>query len=157
MSFAEIILRIGLAIGGWLIFIGNMLLVGVMRYADCEPGNESIWRGTLFLGVLGGGAVWASSYGMPWRSELKFVAIIGALFALYAAPVIGHGLIATTLGGESLCIVAGQTPGGVDLADFAPSLTERIWPVAQTVIGLVGLLQAWRFCFSPVGKTAAID
>lgn len=145
MSFAEIILRIGVALGGWLIFIGNMLLVGVVRYADCEPGNDEMWRGTLFFGVLSGAAVAASTLGIAWRKELKFLAGVGALLILYALPVIGSGLLSTTIGGESLCHIAGQTQQSVDVSALGPTLVERAWPPVQLLVGLIGAIQTRRF------------
>lgn len=155
MSFAEIILRVGVAVGGWLIFIGNMLVVGVLRFADCTPGSEELWRGTLFLGLLGGAAVCASALGMKWQRELKVLAVIGGLLTLYASPVILAGFSNTTLGGESLCSVAGQIPPGTELSSFTPSSVERIWPVAQGVIGLIGLVQVARFFVVPAAPPEA--
>jgi hypothetical protein len=145
MSFAEIILRIGVAVGGWLIFIGNMLVIGVLRYADCEPGNDEMWRGTLFFGLLSGAAVAASGLGLRWRKDLRVVAVLAVLLFLYALPVIAAGLHETTLGGKTLCSVAGQTPQSVGLAESAPTLVEKIWAPAQLIVGLIAMAQAWRF------------
>ena len=52
MSFAEIILRVGASIGGWLTFIGHALTLSVLRQAACDPASDELWRGTLLFGVL---------------------------------------------------------------------------------------------------------
>ena len=145
MSFAEIMLRVGLAVGGWLILIGNMLLVGVLRFADCDPETDEMWRGTLLFGVLAGAAIAASGFGLKWKKEVRFLAAIGGLLSLYAAPVIGAGLLETTIGGAALCSVAGQTPPGVDLSEFAPTQIEKIWAPVQAIVASIATFQAWRF------------
>lgn len=160
MSFAEIVLRVGLAVGGWLILIGNMLLVGVLRFADCDPTTDEMWRGTLFFGVLAGAAIAASGLGLRWKKELRFVAAIGGLLSLYAAPVILAGLVETTIGGAALCSIAGQTPPGVDLSEYTPTQIETIWAPTQLLVALIAAFQAWRFWrgdAAPVTDASPLD
>jgi len=51
MRFAEIVLRVGASLGAWMIFIGYALTLAVLPRADCDPTADTLWRGTLMLGV----------------------------------------------------------------------------------------------------------
>lgn len=145
MSFAEIMLRVGVSLGGWLIFISHMLILVAIRYADCDPGSDSMWRGTLLFGVISGVAVAGVGVGLRWKDSIRWLAGIGFLLALLGMRVVVAGVRVATLGGESLCGIGHSTGGAI--AGPAATGIERVWPVLQLAIVLLGMGQAilyWR-------------
>lgn len=149
MSFAEIILRVGVSVGGWLIFLGHALLIAAIPAADCDPSSDEMWRGTLLFGVLAVVAVMSGGVGLLWRDSLRPLAVIAILLALYAlfrlAPAIssvvfGDGALASICGTES------SVAGGEVFTPRVPTRVEVIWIPAQLLILLIGVFQGIRFC-----------
>jgi ribose/xylose/arabinose/galactoside ABC-type transport system permease subunit len=145
MSFAEIILRIGTAIGGWLIFIGYALVLAVLDQADCDPRSDELWRGTLLFAALGALALVFVGRGLEWSQSIRWFGIPAILLAALAASHIVPAFLDTTLNGQSLCSMAGRTPEGVDLAGLQASAIERVWPPSQLAVLLFGVIQAIRY------------
>lgn len=143
MSFAEIVLRIGASIGGWLIFLGLGLTLAVLPEADCDPGSDELWRGTLFFALLGALGLCFVGRGLAWRSAIRWFALPAAALALYAGFGILPALSATTLGGESLCAIANPTLDS--LSGIEASGIERIWPIVQIAVLAFGVTQAARY------------
>ncbi len=142
LSFAEIILRIGTAIGGWLIFIGHALIIAVLPQADCDPTSDQLWRGTLFFGVLSGLALFFVGRGLEWSRALRFFAVPAGLLALYATWQILPAIPTTTIGGASLCAIAQPTS---PIGDVGATPLEQVWPVAQLVVFALGSVQSLRY------------
>ena len=117
MSFAEIVLRIGASIGGWLIFIGHALTLATLPHADCDPTTDSLWRGTILFGLLALLGLAFVGRGLPWRSSIRWFAIPAVVLAILAAwPILGV-FSATVLDGASLCRLAGgERTGGRGIA-----------------------------------------
>jgi hypothetical protein len=143
MSFAEIILRIGASIGGWLIFLGLCLTLSVLPQADCDPRSDELWRGTLLFAFVGGLGLLFVARGLEWSRSLRWFALPAAAFALYAAVGISPALVDTTVGGEPLCAIAQPTVS--TLEGFEASVLERVWPVAQIAVLVFGVAQALRY------------
>jgi len=143
MSFAEIVLRIGGAIGGWLTFIAYALTLGVLGRADCDPNSQELWRGTLFFGFLTALALLLVGRGLQWRRALRWLASIAAALGVYAGLVILPAIGAVTLGGDSLCGVT--RAGGDAFSGFVATPLERLWPLVQFAILALGLVQAARY------------
>jgi len=142
MSFAEIILRIGASIGGWLIFLGLCLTLSVIPEADCDPASDTLWRGTLFFALLSTFGLFFVSRGFQWSSSLRWLALPAAGLALYAGVGILPALMQTTLAGQPLCSIAHPTVQS--LAGLEASSLERVWPIAQLVVLGSGLGLAVR-------------
>lgn len=145
MTFAEIILRIGGAIGGWLVFAGLCLVLAIVPQADCTPGSEQLWRGTLLLAGVSFLALIFVGRGLRWAPSLKWLTLPALALAALAAVAIYPGVSTTTLGGTSLCAITGAA-SGLDL-DLTPpaSTVERLWPVIQLSVLLFGAIQAVRY------------
>lgn len=148
MSFAEIILRAGASVGGWLIFIGLALTLAVVPEADCDPASDELWRGTFLFGLLGLAGLLCVGQGFQWRASLRWFAMPAAGLALYAAYFIFPALTTTSLHGESLCFIAqSKVPS---LEGYSATTIERLWPVLQlSVLGL-GVVQSVRYWRAPV-------
>lgn len=154
MNFADIILRIGTSIGGWVIFLGHSLLLSVVpRVTNCSPGDESLARGTLLMGVLSLGGLIAAGRGLQWAATLRWLAGIALAVSLLGWPVVIDALQTTTLAGESLCQVTASPAEGV-----AAVGVERAWAPVQLAALLLGLVQAirtWRAAAQNPAETAA--
>ena len=150
MSFAEIILRIGASIGGWLIFIGYALTLAVIRQADCDPTSDELWRGTLFFGLLSGLSLLFVGRGLPWRNTIRWFSIPAIGLAVYAGLGIFPALGATSIDGASLCGLTNTSMSSDELSGFRASNLERIWPVVQLVVLCGGILQSVRYWTSGV-------
>ena len=143
MSFAEIILRVGVSVGGWLIFIGLALTLAVIPEADCHPNSNELWRGTFLFGLLGFAGLLCVGQGFQWRESLRWFAVPAVGLALYAGYFILPALTETSLNGESLCFIANSKVPSLE--GYAATTVERLWPVLQlTVLGL-GVAQSIRY------------
>ena len=154
MSFAEIILRIGASIGGWLVFIGFCLILAVLREAECDPASDELWRGTLFFGGLSGLSLLFVGRGLPWRDAIRWLSVPAIGLALYAGFGIAPAIGATSIDGGSLCVIASPTVSDARLAEFGASTLERAWPVCQLFVLAAGLFQAGRYWIAPMGGDA---
>ena len=151
MSFAEIILRIGASIGGWLIFIGLCLTLSVIPEADCDPHSDELWRGTLFFAFLSALGLLFVSRGLQWSHAIRWFALPSAGLALYAAIGIVPALAGTSIAGGPLCAIA--SPSASSLAGFEASPLERVWPVIQLAVLAGGVGQALRYWKAPRKST----
>jgi len=147
MSFAEIILRIGAAIGGWLIFLGLCLTLSVLPQADCDPRSEELWRGTLLFAFVSGLGLLFVARGLEWSRSIRWFALPAAGFALYAANGIAPALIGTSIAGEPLCSIA--NPVVDSLEGFEASGLERAWPIVELAVLAFGVGQATRYWRAP--------
>lgn len=147
MSFAEIILRIGSAVGGWLIFLAHALTLAVLGQADCDTASDTLWRGTLVLGGLSGLALVMVGGGLRWSRGLRWLALPAAGLAILAVAAILPALTATTLSGDPLCGTLGTPITPPERAASLPlvaSAIERGWPPFQLTVLALGLVQAFR-------------
>ena len=150
MTFADIISRIGAAIGGWLIFTGHCLTLAVLPQADCDPGSEELWRGTLLFAFVSAIGLAFVGRGLRWASSLRWLTVPAIGLAALAAWAIAPAVVSTSFGGESLCAIA--VPIADTLDGLAATGVERSWPVVQLGVLLFGLVQAtrtWVASFAP--------
>ena len=148
MSFAEIILRAGVSVGGWLIFIGLALTLAVVPEWDCDPISDEIWRGTFLFGLLGFAGLLCVGQGFQWRDSLRWFAVPAAGLALYAGYFILPALTTTSLNGESLCFIANSKVPSLE--GYSATTIERLWPVLQLIVLGLGLVQSVRYWRVPV-------
>lgn len=154
MTFAEIILRIGGAIGGWLVFAGLCLVLAIVPQADCTPGSEQLWRGTLLFAGVSFLALIFVGRGLQWAPSLKWLTLPALALAALATVAVFPGLSTTTFGGASLCAITGAA-SSLDLGPEHPASTvERLWPVAQLGVLLFGAIQAGRYWRAPADSSA---
>ena len=152
MSFAEIVLRIGTSIAGWLIFIALGLTLAVIPDATCDPGSDEIWRGTLLFGLLSGLSLLFVGRGLPWRESIRWLSVPAMGLAVYAAFGILPAVVGTTLGGESLCAIADSTASAAELAAIEATGIERIWPILQLSVLAIGTMQGVRYWTGPTER-----
>ncbi|MFK7896814.1 MAG: hypothetical protein AB8G23_13310 [Myxococcota bacterium] len=147
MSFAEIILRAGASVGGWLIFIALALILSVMPEASCDPTTDEMWRGTFLFGILGFLGLLCIGQGFRWRASLRWFALPAAGLAVYALFLIAPALITTSLEGGSLCsITSAKVPAP---AGYQATTIERLWPLLQVSVLILGLVQCLRTWLAP--------
>lgn len=154
MTFADIVFRVGVSIGGWLVFVGHGLTISVLPRADCDPASDAIWRGTLVLAAVSALALLFVGRGLPWRGTLRWVAAPAACVTLLAGRSVLHGLATSTIGSEPLCAMA--VPTRPIAPDATATALEAAWPVAQLLVLGFGLAQAARF-FRPAPDSDAPD
>lgn len=152
MSFAEIILRVGVSVGGWLIYISLALVLAVVPRATCDPTTDEFWRGTFFFGLLALAGLFCIGQGFQWRESLRWFAVPAVGLSLYAGYVIFPGLTATSLNGESLCFIA--NPNVPTLDGYEATTIERLWPVMQLVVLGIGVVQSLRYWREPESEEA---
>lgn len=156
MTFAEIILRIGGAVGGWLIFAGHCLTLAVLPQADCDPGSEELWRGTLLFAAASAVGLIFVGRGLQWAHSLRWLGAASVALALLAGYAVFPGLASTTFGAESLCAIADRSLASLD--GLRASGVERSWPVLQLLVLGFGVAQAartWLVSLAPESDAAA--
>lgn len=132
MSFAEILLRLAIAVGGWLIFIAHALTIVALRHATCAA---SAIPGTAFFALLSAIAISGVGLGLPWRAGIRWLALLALALGAFAAWRVAPAVAATTIAGDGLCRPI----------ERAATDLERLWPVLQLGVFGVGALQALRF------------
>jgi hypothetical protein len=142
MSLAEVIFRIGASLGGWLIFLGFALTLSAIPAVDCDPGSDTLWRGTLLFAVLAALGLAFVGRGLQWSRTLRWVALPAGLLAIHAGYGIFGALVDATFAAGPLCAIA-DSPGLPAGRPAAPML-ERAWPVVQIGVLVFGLTQAIR-------------
>jgi len=150
MRFAEIVLRVGASLGAWMIFIGYALTLAVLPRADCDPTADTLWRGTLMLGVTSALALAFAGTGLPWREQLRWVAALGMAVALWALIAIAPALRGTTISGDLLCASLGSGLSPIDAATAwrggaSAPVIERLWGPVQCGILAGGVWQGLRY------------
>ena len=137
MRPAEIIFRVASGVGGWLIVLSYAVTLAALPAADCAPGDETLWRGTLVFGAVAGLAALLCGVGRPWRRWLRWLPLLAAPLVAYDAWWLALAVDATTLGQASLCAAS----------PLAPTDIERLWPVFQLAVLAVATregVRSWR-------------
>ena len=153
MSFAEIVLRLAIAVGGFLIFIAHALTIVALRHATCASGAASAIPGTAFFAFLSGLAITGVGVGLPLRAGIRWLALLALALAALAAWRVAPAVAGTTIAGDGLCrpIERSASEGGVATRLAKPSAAgsatplERLWPLLQLGVLGAGALQALRF------------
>ena len=135
MSLAEVFLRVGCALVGWIVAFGHLVLVAVIPAVDCAaPGDPwLVTSATAVPAVFAIGLLRTSDF---LASGLRWLGLPLLLLAAVALRAVLPDL-ATTLGGTDPCgfVAAGELP-----------LWRRAWaPVQLLVLGglLWSALRLW--------------
>jgi hypothetical protein len=143
MTAAEVILRVGGAIGGWMILLAHGLVIASIPHADCDPRSDEMWLGTLLLGTLDGFGLILLGRGLAWRASLRWFAPPAVALAIYACWVIAPSIAFTTFDGASLCHWVDRPSTAMDVFPATP--VQRVWPIFQIAVFLAACGSAARY------------
>lgn len=140
MSFAEIVLRLGVTFVSWLVIYMHLIMLFVLRYAQCP--DTSAWRVSLVSAVFTGAAALGLRYGHAVEgagSTLRYFALPLVLLLPWTIWICLPYLMGTSFTGTGLCAVLS---GGTDPGEIPG--WQRLWaPIQLLVLSLVGW-QAWQ-------------
>jgi hypothetical protein len=121
MTAAEIMLRIGASLGGWLIFIAHAATLAALSRVEWNSVSDAQMRGTALLGALAGLALAGVGLGLPFRNGIRWLAVVALALALWAAWGVWPALMQTTRD------------------------VPRSWALFQLAVLAAGITQALRF------------
>lgn len=134
---AEIFLRLGCSLVGWLMLFAHGLLLAVIPAADCSP---ELWRTTLGFALLAAIGALLLPAALAWRASMRWCALpalpLWAVGAWVATSLLGPA----TLDGASLCDAWAGAAKPEPAAGW-----ERAWAPLQLVAIAGGVIQAGRF------------
>ena len=138
MRFAEVFLRLGVSLVGWMVIFAYLLWLLVLPQVPCSPGEPSLWA--VLLGATPVVALFAlllpSSRRLPGVHDvLRYAALPTLLLAALGLRIAGTALLDNTLGDARVCGLASQ-------------FWSSAWAPIQLGMLLFIALQAWR-CFRP--------
>ncbi len=136
MRLAEVLLRLGCHLVGWLIIYSHFIWLGVIPHSGCGSEGEELFRLSLAFSPIAVGA--ALLLGPAHRligvtDYLKWLATPLILLLPLAVIPVMHAFIDTTLGGSGLC------------PDMIASSWHRGWAPLQLATILFVLYAALRF------------
>ena len=142
MSFAEVVLRIGVTFVSWLMIYMHLLMMLVLRVAQCPDGDVSPWQVTMVTGVLAIGSAFAALYGHGVRG-------MGSVFRYFALPLI---ILVPWAMWLSLPYLTGTTFGTLSVCDvrlseassLAVSGWQRSWAPMQLIVLATIATNGWR-------------
>ena len=85
VSLAEIILRVGGAVGAWVIALAFGLTLSAVTLGACLDGTDQVFRGVGLFGVVAAPAVFLAGLGAQWQKQLRWLAGGVLFFLLFAA------------------------------------------------------------------------
>ncbi len=134
MRFAEVFLKLGLALVAWMLLYTHALWLAVLRVVGCGPDGDELHQ--LLLGIsiltLGAAAAIHTTRNMPEvHAMLRWLAIPLALLLPWMAISTWQVFATVNLGASSIC--GDQSPGGWQLA-WAPAQLMVIAAVAWSAI-----------------------
>lgn len=140
MTFAEVVLRIGVTFVAWLMLYMHLIMLTVVRFAQCP--EVSAWRVSMFSGVLALGAAFALHYGHGVRglsSVFRYFALPLALLVPWAAWIILPYLTGTSFGATHPCDVLLAAQTGLVATGW-----QRAWAPVQLAVLLAIAVSGWR-------------
>ena len=138
MSFAELFLRIGCGLVGWLLIYAHALTLAVVPQADC---SQELFSTTLLFAAFAGVAAGLLLAALPWRGTLRWLALpVVPLWMLGGATAVG---LADSIGSFAPTLCAILEGGGHEVGERAS--WERVWVPAQCGAILVCAVSAARY------------
>lgn len=142
MSFAEIVLRLGVSFVAWMMIFMHMIMVLVIRLAPCSDGDVSPWQVSLVTALLALGAAAALPYGNGVKGMagvFRYFALPLAVLLPWAAWIVWPYVAGTLVAGAEVCAIA----TGATSKTSAPTW-QRAWPAIQLVVLCVLAFSGWR-------------
>jgi len=142
VSFAEIVLRLGVAFVGWIVIYMHLIGMLVVRIARCPGSDMSPWKMTMATALLTLALSFALTYGHRLRgaNELARYTALPLLPLLpWAVLVSLPYLTGTTFGTHNVCDVRLAMSSGV-----MPAGWERAWAPLQLAALVAIAINGWR-------------
>lgn len=142
MSFAEIILRLGVSFVAWMMIFMHLIMVLVIRLAPCTGGDTGPWQVSLATAGLAIAAAMALPYGngvQGMASVFRYFALPMALLVPWGIWIIWPYLGGTTFAAYEVCDVATLD----STVDPAPGW-QRLWAPVQLLGLLIIGFASWR-------------
>ncbi len=139
MSFAEIVLRLGVSFVSWLVIYMHLIMLFVVRYAQCPDTNA--WRVSLVSAVFAGGGALALRYGHGVQGSgaaFRYFALPLAVLVPWAAWICLPYLSGTTLGEAGLCEILTGVEDETIIRTW-----QRLWAPIQLFVLAVLAFNAW--------------
>lgn len=145
MSFAEVVLRIGLTLVGWLVAFVHLLILGILPRTSCAQGAGDVLAGSLMMAVPAAICLAVIGAGKRVSPMMRYASVPAALvwpFAVVAVwPTLGAG-------DTHLCVALGLASD----AGAAPGW-HAWWPWVQ--LGLLAAIAARFVELLRAGRDAA--
>jgi hypothetical protein len=138
MSFAEVFLRLGLGLVGWMVLYAHYLWLAAARRVGCGPDGDEMFALLLGFAPVAAAFAFATLATRPFDEIHRILRWLGIPLLLLAPfGVMTTWWVSGTVfvEGRALC-----APGG-------PPLWQQLWAPAQLatlVVTLVTLASAWR-------------
>jgi len=138
---AEIILRVGCVLVGWILAYVHGLVLAVLPLVDCATGPEP-WRAALVLAVPAAAVPLLLPLGGLVRESVRWLALPYLVLVVLAARATAPYLRSATLEGVAFCPL--EAAGGPGLP--VPSW-QRAWAPLQLGLLAVLTLSALRYAW----------
>lgn len=134
MRFAEVFLRLGVALVGWLVIIAYLLWLAIVPQTPCNGDEASLWQVLLYAVpvVLMFAALLNASQQIPAIHEtLRWLSVPALLLSLLAARTLFATFMSSTLGTEPVC--------GLSQTGWS-----SLWAPVHALVFMVLAVQFWR-------------
>lgn len=145
MSFAELVLRLGVTFVSWMMIYMHFIMLLSVGAAPCNGADVAAWKVSLFTALLALGAAFSVTYShaIPGMARtFRYFALPLLILLPWAAWLTLPYLSGTTFGTLDVCAVT----IGAESAQPIPGW-QRAWaPVQLAVLGAlaVGGWRAWK-------------
>lgn len=142
MSFAELILRLGVTFVAWMMIYMHLVLLLSVRAAPCSPTDFTAWKVSLFTGLLALGAAFSVTYAhaVPGMARtFRYFSLPMLILLPWAAWITLPYLSATTLGSLDLCAVTMSSDSSTPINGW-----QRAWAPVQLGVLVALAVGGWR-------------
>ena len=150
MSFAELVLRIGVTFVSWVMLYMHLLMMLVVRLAQCPGGDVSPWQVTLMTGAMAFGSSFALLYGhgvRGMRDVFRYFALPLLVLVPWSLWLSLPYLTGTTFGTLGVCEVRLAEISGAGAVGW-----QRVWAPVQLIVLLAIAVNGWRVWRPDAGK-----
>ena len=137
-SLAEVVLRVGAGVGGWLIAFAYGLVLATLPIGGCSVEGDQAFRGAFVFAVIAGITALLLGLSLPWKHSLRWMAALAALMLVWGAYRLAPFLAAATFQGAHLCGQLGAPSAAV------AQWWHPYWAPFQFVVVAALLTQAMR-------------
>lgn len=142
MSFAELILRIGVTFVSWMMIYMHLVMMLVVRIGQCPGGDVSPWQVTMVTGILAFGSSFTALYGhgvSGMKDVFRYFTLPLIVLLPWAMWLSLPYLTETTFGALHVCDVRLAQASGMTVPGW-----QRIWAPLQLAVLLTIAINGWR-------------